>query len=209
MNQQFPYQKLLRNRAISDWKAFKRINSQLQENAKCKKSIAEEIFGILVSLDEQWKKWFIIATNHSRSNVRTKNMVDLLWRQIFKYFENHDKNEAFTKSSFWRRNRIKIILQVLNLDFFLYGDSLRTNFEKEGVVLTIFEGFRRNLALSLANNMLFYGVPILIIGHNPIFLVVLLASVILQTHYSYQRTIKFYYLNEINKIIRQPLTALS
>lgn len=119
-------------------------------------------------------------------------------------FKDHEKNKLFTQSGFWKRNTVKIFLQTFNLDFFFYGDSLRTNFEREEFFKTFLEAFRRNLALSVTNNLLFYGVPILLITIHPIFVAVLLFSALSQFFFSYQRTIKFYYLNVINKIISQP-----
>lgn len=204
MNNKFPYQNLLRDKTVGDWEAFKRINFQLQEKAKRRESIAEEIFGIKIVLDEQWSKWFVIASNHSRTNEQTREKVTILWNRISTRFENQDNNELFTRSGYWKRNRVKVFLQTFNLDFFFYGDSLRTNLEREGTIKTIFNALRRNLALSTWNNLFFYGVPIFLMTIHPLYIILLLASAVVQGYFSYRRTIKFYYLNEINKKITQP-----
>tara|TARA_R110002050_G_scaffold300279_1_gene468497 strand:+ start:114 stop:710 length:597 start_codon:yes stop_codon:yes gene_type:complete len=195
VNNKFPYQKLLRDKTVGDWEAFKRINFQLQEKAKINMSIAEEIFALKITLDEQWNKWFIIATNKYRTNDRTKKIVSSLWKEVSIQFKNHNKNEPFTKSGFWRRNGIKVFLQIINLDFFFYGNSFRSVYSDTlgGLVLS-----------AIGLNLFFYGIPIFLTTFHPLFIIVLLVSAYIQAYLSYQRTIRFYYKNQINKIITQP-----
>lgn len=203
MSDYFPYLSILRNRKLSQWKVLKSIVSSLNEKAHNGKSVGEEIFALKIVLDEQWHKWFIIATNKSRTNQSTKLRLQKLWETIQIKFRDVKQSQPFTRRGFWKNNWGKIMLQVLNLDFFIYGDSLRTNFEREGAVQTIFEATRRNLAMAIWSTGLFYIAPSFLVKLNPIFILAPIISLILQFYFSYRRTMQFYYLNEINKKIRQ------
>ena len=204
MKSVYPYQELLRDASIGPWRSFKRVNAQLQKKSRLNIPAAEEVFAMKVILDEQWNKWFFIATNEFRTNSRTKTKIRSLWASISDKYSFSDSIAPLKEVTFWKQNRIKIFLQVLNLDFFIYGDSLRTNFARESKWQTFFEASRRNLALSITNNLLFYGLPIFLISLNPLFLSLLIASILGQVFFGYQRTVRFYYLNEINKVLTQP-----
>ena len=196
----YPFKSLIRSQEVSKWRKINRLIALLNDGIKRKEEIYDQLFGLKILLDEQYFKWFIIASNPNVHNAKVEGKIKGLASRLKSEVANKSMNHLAI-NQFWRQNYIKIILQVINLDFFIYGDSLRTNLPRESTIHTVVEMTRRNLALSVINNAFLYAIPVFLILENYLFIGLLIISLYLQFHFAVRRTMKFYYLNEINRII--------
>ena len=195
MNEDFPYSKMILSTDKTKWEKFSSVYGKLQLHLTNKQNFLNELFALYLILNEQYQKWFVIASNKTNTNDQTKVKIEKLF-EVLKVNLIHRNSQLLTNQSFTSRSFLKIILQTLQIDFIFYGDKLRTNEKDANRWLEL----HRNFGLTMLNTLLFYGLPVLLILWNPIFILLLFISFIGNFIFAYRRTKLFYFMNQLEKI---------
>jgi hypothetical protein len=157
----------------------------------------QELFALLMVLDEQYEKWYHVAlrTNENHKAYQKTHKVEvatasrtLSEQEIYKF-----RIEAYLP-----RLLYEVLLKTTGLDYFFYSEGLRTNTQIKWVWLEQ----RRNLLLFTIHVGLSYGIPILLAKNvNSYFIALLVPSILFNFIHGYRQSKMFYFLNLIRDLL--------
>lgn len=179
------------------WPKFKLINTFLQQRIWDSQPFHQELFALLMVLDEQYEKWYQVALrtdeNHKAYQKIQKVEISTASRTL-----SEQEIYKFRIEAYLPRLLYEVLLKTTGMDYFFYSEGLRTNMQIKWVWLEL----RRNLLLFTIHVVLSYGVPILFAYINSHFIILLVPSILFNVIHGYRQSKMFYFLNLTRELLR-------
>jgi hypothetical protein len=172
------------------WPKFKRINAVLQQRIWNSQPFQQELFALLMVLDEQYEKWYNVAIRTNEDHKVFQKIEKVEIATASKILSEQEVYK-FRIESYLPRLLYEVLLKTTGLDYFFYSEGLRTNTQIKWAWLEL----RRNLLLFTIHVGLSYGVPILLANINSYFMVLLVPSIMFNVIHGYRQSKMFYFLN--------------
>ncbi len=186
------------NPKSSKWKNFRLVNIAMQQHLWDGVSINDDIFALLMILDDQYTKWYNLAIQSNLANQKVLQKIEGIELACNQIELAQKEIDLFKTQSFIAKKAFVIFLRVLGLDYFIYSEGLRTNTKIPWVIFEL----RRNFVFFLIHFGLYYVVPIFLTSQSINFLPILIGTFLYNLIDSYRWTKMFYYLNQTRQTLK-------